>query len=193
MKIYTKTGDDGTTGLFGGQRVDKDAARVDTYGSVDEANAVIGVARAADAPAQVDEVLASAQAHLFVVGAELASAAGKTDRLGLELIGEAQIAALERAIDAMEAELPALSSFILPGGTPCAAALHHARTVCRRAERALIALGRSEPVRGELVRYLNRLSDLLFVAARRASQLGGVGDVPWDPHDRGATTARSRA
>jgi cob(I)alamin adenosyltransferase len=181
MKIYTKTGDAGSTGLFGGARVDKDDARVEAYGTVDETNAAIGMARAARAPEPVERVLAELQVDLFVLGAELACVAGKEDKLRMRLLSAEDIARLERAIDDAEAALPPLTSFVLPGGTPAAAALHHARTVCRRAERRVLAAGRASPIRGEVSIYLNRLSDLLFVLARRANHEAGVADEPWVP------------
>jgi cob(I)alamin adenosyltransferase len=181
MKIYTKTGDDGTTGLFGGARVDKDDARVEAYGTVDELNAVIGVARAASPPAEIATLLAEIQEQLFVAGAELATAAGKEDKLPMKLLDAGDVERLERAIDGTEAGLPPLANFILPGGAPAGAALHHARTVCRRAERSLIAASRVAKVRGELKIYLNRLSDFLFVAARRANFAANVAESPWAP------------
>lgn len=179
MKIYTKTGDDGTTGLFGGDRVQKHAARVDAYGTVDETNATIGVARAEGLAEPLDRTLAAVQDALFVVGAELACVPGKEDKLGLALVGEAHIHALEAAIDAAEEGLEPLRTFILPGGTKAAAALHLARTVCRRAERQVSDLAVNQPVRNELLVYLNRLSDLLFVLARSANRSAGIADVPW--------------
>ena len=178
MKIYTKTGDDGTTGLFGGGRVRKDDARVESYGTVDELNSVLGVARAMGLAAACDEVLAHAQVDLFALGAELATVPGKEEKLPMARLTGADAERLERAIDVAEEGLPALTNFVLPGGSAQAAALHHARTVCRRAERAVIALGNA---RGELVIYLNRLSDLLFVLARREDFERGVADVPWAP------------
>jgi cob(I)alamin adenosyltransferase len=180
MKIYTKTGDDGSTGLFGGARVDKDDARVEAYGSVDETNALIGMARAASPPARVDAVLARAQEDLFSLGAELACVPGSEGRLGIRLLDAADSERLEREIDAAEAELEPLKSFVLPGGTAAAAALHAARTVCRRAERRVISLRRTSAVRSELIVYLNRLNDLLFVLARAANHAAGVADVPWN-------------
>ena len=181
MKIYTKTGDQGTTGLFGGARVEKGDIRVEAYGTVDETNAILGVARAAKLPPAVDEVLHQVQKDLFVVGAELACAPGKEHKLGMPLISDDDVSRLERAIDAAEELLPALKAFVLPGGTTGAAALHHARTVCRRAERRAIEAGGSASVRPEIVVYLNRLSDLLFVLARRANHEASVPDVPWQP------------
>jgi cob(I)alamin adenosyltransferase len=182
MKIYTKTGDGGTTGLFGGARVDKDDVRVEAYGTVDELNSVVGTARAAAAlPAELDPILISVQTDLFVVGAELATAPGKLDKLPMQLLDGASAERLERAIDAFEASLEPLSNFVLPGGTPAAAALHHARTVCRRAERRVLAAARGTEIRKDVIVYLNRLSDFLFVAARFANHQAGTVDVPWAP------------
>jgi cob(I)alamin adenosyltransferase len=180
MKLYTKTGDDGTTGLFGGVRVPKASARVEAYGTIDETNAAIGVARACQPAAVVDTVLARVQEDLFVVGAEVACAPGREAKLRMRRLGSADIENLERAIDDADGACPPLQSFVLPGGGPAAAALHFARTVCRRAERALLAI-QPAPPRPELVVYLNRLSDLLFALARRANLVSGVGDVPWTP------------
>jgi cob(I)alamin adenosyltransferase len=178
MKIYTKTGDGGETGLFGGTRVPKDDVRVAAYGTVDELNAALGLARC-DVPAELDPVLERLQSDLLVLGAELACAPGKTDRLKLDLLGERDVARLETQIDASESALSPLENFILPGGTATAARLHVARTVCRRAEREILTLTRTSEVRRELLVYLNRLSDLLFVLARRANAISGVPDVPW--------------
>jgi cob(I)alamin adenosyltransferase len=181
MKIYTKTGDDGTTGLFGGARIGKDDPRVEAYGAVDELNSVVGLARAAGAPVSIDALLAGIQEELFVVGAELATVAGKEEKLSMKLVGATESGRLESAIDAFEAGLPPLRSFVLPGGSPAGAALHQARTVCRRAERAVLRASRTTAVRGDVLVYLNRLSDFLFVAARQANQDAGVPDVPWMP------------
>jgi cob(I)alamin adenosyltransferase len=181
MKIYTKTGDDGQTGLFGGERVLKCDALVDAYGSVDETNACLGVARAAGLSPEVDAALARIQAQLFVLGAELATPTGHRARLGLPLIAAEEVGALEAEIDRLEAGLPPLTSFVLPAGSPAAAALHHARTVCRRAERAVVAVATSAALRSELVIYLNRLSDLLFVMARAENRFAGLADVAWAP------------
>ncbi len=177
MKIYTRTGDQGRTGLFGGARVRKNDPRVEAYGTVDETNAVLGVARAADLPAPLQDIVESLQQDLFVLGAELACDPSKTDKLKVPLLGQERIEALEALIDRLEAELPPLSSFILPGGCAAAAALHLARTVCRRAERRVLDVA---DVRPGVVVYLNRLSDLLFVLARRANRVAGVDDVPWE-------------
>jgi cob(I)alamin adenosyltransferase len=180
VKIYTKTGDDGTTGLFGGGRVRKDDARVEAYGTVDELNAVLGVARAAKLGAMSEEVLAHVQVDLFALGAELATVPGKEEKLPMARLDAADGERLEKAIDAAEIGLAALTNFVLPGGSEQAAALHLARTVCRRAERLVIALG----ARAELVVYLNRLSDLLFVLSRRENHERGVADVPWAPRQK---------
>ncbi|HEU4323660.1 MAG TPA: cob(I)yrinic acid a,c-diamide adenosyltransferase [Roseiflexaceae bacterium] len=176
MKIYTKTGDNGTTGLWGGLRLTKDAPRVDSYGTVDECNSAIGVARAAGLPADLDELLARVQDRLFVVGADLMAV---EDAPNIPRVAAEDAVALEQAIDRLEAELPPLTQFILPGGTPAAAHLHLARTICRRAERAVVALGRTELVNPHVLVYLNRLSDFLFVLARAANHRAGAADVPW--------------
>jgi cob(I)alamin adenosyltransferase len=181
MKIYTRTGDAGTTGLFGGGRVDKDATRVEAYGSVDELNACIGAARVELGVSELDRMLAAIQSDLFTLGAELGCAAGKESKLDLRLLDADDTARLESHIDATEVNLEPLKAFVLPAGSPAAARLHVARTVCRRAERRVIAARREAPVRDELVRYLNRLSDLLFVLAREANRHAGLGDAPWVP------------
>jgi cob(I)alamin adenosyltransferase len=184
MKLYTKTGDDGTTGLFGGARVLKASARVSAYGTVDETNAAIGLARAMHPDEAIDGVLAPVQQDLFVLGAELACVPGRESKLSIALVGPAEIARLEGAIDDADAACPPLNSFILPGGSPVASALHLARTVCRRAEREVLAIDDAKP-RAEVVVYLNRLSDLLFALARRSNVAAGISDVRWSPrqHD----------
>lgn len=181
LKIYTKTGDGGDTGLFGGGRVPKDDPRVSAYGDVDELNAVIGQARSVEMMPRIDEVLAPVQRDLFAIGALLATPDLEKMREQLEKarITDARIAQLERAIDDGETELEPLKSFILPGGTPKAAALHVARTVCRRAERAVIHLQREATIPPIVIVYLNRLSDLLFVLARVANKRAGAGEVTW--------------
>ena len=179
MKIYTRTGDDGTTGLFGGGRRSKADPRVEAYGTVDEANAAIGVARATGLAAEIDSVLAEVQSDLFTLGAELGCVPGQEAKLKMVLIGDADAARLEKAIDAAEVGLAPLKTFVLSGGTPGAAALHLARCVVRRAERLVIATAADSPVRNEPIVYLNRLSDLLFTLARRANHLASVSDVPW--------------
>jgi cob(I)alamin adenosyltransferase len=181
MKIYTKTGDSGETGLFGGTRVSKASLRVSAYGEVDELNSTIGWARVAAEDPEVLSLLHRIQTELFELGSELASTAERKKKGGVPSVDETQVVALERAIDRWEAELSPLRSFVLPGGAELAARFHVARCVCRRAERALVLLGTQEELRGELLRYLNRLSDLLFVLARYANQTAGVPDIPWEP------------
>jgi cob(I)alamin adenosyltransferase len=181
MKIYTRTGDAGTTGLFGGARVEKDAPLVEAYGSVDELNACIGLVRAELAPGTIHDWLGHVQADLLTLGAELGSVPNKQDRLGLQLIAAEDATRLERWIDEAEATLETLKTFILPGGTRPAACLHQARTVCRRAERRVLAARREAGVRAELIVYLNRLSDFLFVLARRVNHDAGVAEAPWKP------------
>lgn len=180
MKIYTKTGDDGTTGLIGGDRVRKCDARIECYGTVDELNATIGVA-AVTASSPMREVLAAIQNDLFVIGAHLATPeiGGGTRASHLPALDESIVARLEMQIDAAEHALPPLRQFILPGGCETAARLHLARTVCRRAERLLVDFALDRPVPAMILTYLNRLSDWLFVHARFANHEAGVADVPW--------------
>jgi cob(I)alamin adenosyltransferase len=181
MRIYTKTGDGGETGLFGGERVPKDHRRVMAYGEVDELNAALGVARAADPSDFEDALLQAIQRNLFIIGAELATPdpARLAKALSGPPIGETEVTVLEQAIDRLDTGLPPLKTFILPGGAPKGAALHLARTVCRRAERGVVRLAREIPVSPAIGIYLNRLSDLLFVLARAANARAGAGDVPW--------------
>ncbi|MDB5035760.1 MAG: ATP:cob(I)alamin adenosyltransferase [Chlorobi bacterium] len=184
-KIYTKTGDDGTTGLFGGRRVAKDSVRIESYGTVDELNSLVGVARAAGLTPEHDGLLATVQEHLFILGADLATPQGAMKNYSLPRVTVAEIECLERAIDALEAGLPPLKNFILPGGSPAGAALHLARTVCRRGERSVVMLIHEEPEVGVMpMQYLNRLSDFLFVLARAVNQAADVQEHPWMP--RGA-------
>jgi cob(I)alamin adenosyltransferase len=175
-KIYTRTGDDGSTGLGDGSRVGKDSPRVAAYGTVDEANSAIGLLLAADVPADVRELLTTVQHQLFDLGGELCIP-------GHAAIHDADVDALERALDAFNAPLPPLREFILPGGGDAAARCHLARTIVRRAERETVALSREESVRPQPVRYLNRLSDLLFVLARVLARASGHGEVTWR-HER---------
>lgn len=180
MKIYTRTGDAGDTGLFGGGRVSKTHPRVVAYGEVDELNAALGLAVAALADAALAERLAVLQRRLFDVGADLATPPGVAASEWVTRVPEAWVTALEAEIDGFEAELAPLATFIVPGGTPGAAALHLARTVCRRSERAVVAAGESgEDLGPTVARYLNRLSDWLFVAARVANARAGVPDAEW--------------
>ena len=181
MKIYTKTGDAGDTGLFGGGRVSKDDPRVEAYGDVDELNAVLGMARAVELMPRIDEVLVPLQRDLFAIGALLATP--DRDKMAQHLekarIDERRIGELEQAIDDAESELEPLRAFVLPGGTPKAAALHVARTVCRRAERRIVRLQHDVEVPAIVVIYMNRLSDLLFTLARLANKRAGAGEVTW--------------
>jgi cob(I)alamin adenosyltransferase len=177
MKIYTRTGDDGTTGLWGGLRVPKDSLRVQAYGTVDECNAVLGVARASGLDPELDTLIAGIQDQLFVVGADLATPG---ESATIPRIGSDEVLALEEAIDSLETRLAPLRQFILPGGTPAAAQLHFARTVCRRAERWTISLANEEPINEQVPKYLNRLSDFLFTAARAANANAGIADIPWN-------------
>jgi len=174
-RIYTKTGDNGTTGLGDGSRVDKDALRVEAFGTVDEANAAIGIARLS-AKGKMDAMLAAIQNDLFDLGADLCVPPSK-DKTRLR-IAETQVARLEREIDAMNAKQKPLKSFVLPGGSALAAELHLARTIVRRAERAMVSLAKAEPVGATALRYINRLSDHLFVASRAANK---GKDVLWVP------------
>ncbi|MDQ3398034.1 MAG: cob(I)yrinic acid a,c-diamide adenosyltransferase [Deinococcota bacterium] len=182
MKIYTKTGDDGTTGLYGGTRVAKDSARLWAYGAVDEANAAIGLARAkleGGAKDDLDAVLEGLQSALFEVGADLATPQDSAYDKTIDRLGEDDVAGLESLIDRYDAELAPLRNFILPGGLEASAALQLARTVARRAEREVVSLARGEEINPQLLVYLNRLSDLLFVLARVVNHRGGVSDSPW--------------
>jgi cob(I)alamin adenosyltransferase len=176
MKIYTRTGDDGTTGLFAGGRVSKAHLRVDAYGTVDELNAVLGVVRA-QRPAG-DAWLAQIQRQLFVLGADLATPQEASASSAVRMDADA-VAWLEARIDELTAALPPLTHFILPGGCPAAAHTHIARTVCRRAERLAVALAEHEPLGNQVVPYLNRLSDFLFTLARWENAQAGVPDVIW--------------
>lgn len=177
MKIYTRTGDDGSTGLWGGKRVSKDSLRVHAYGSIDECNAALGLARATGVGAELDTLLAQIQNELFVVGADLASPDAKTR---IDRVDQQSVQALEAAIDDLEAQLPPLQNFILPGGSLAASQLHLARTICRRAERWTVSLAHEEATNEHVLQYINRLSDLLFVMARTANAQAGVQDVPWN-------------
>jgi cob(I)alamin adenosyltransferase len=179
-RIYTRTGDAGETGLFGGQRVSKSDLRVSAYGTVDELNALLGVVRAAGPGSEIDAVLDRVQHHLFDLGAELATPAGSPAAARVPRVAAGWVEVLERDIDRFDAALPSLRAFILPGGTPVAALLHLARTVARRAEREIVALGAREPLNPEVLKFANRLSDLLFVLARTANLAGG-SEVAWTP------------
>lgn len=182
MRIYTKTGDRGETSLTGGDRVPKDDPRVAAYGDVDETNAAVGAARATRPTELADALLAQVQRDLFAIGGTLASPQPVTlptaQRVKVVVTPE-RIRSLEEAIDTAEQQLAPLKHFVLPGGTPKAAALHVARTACRRAERSVVRVAREQGVGEEILAYLNRLSDLLFVLARQANHRAGEPDVTW--------------
>lgn len=188
MKIYTKTGDSGTTGLFGGDRVDKHHARIDAYGTVDELNAFVGLTRSGIAKSELsaipvggdlDDTLARIQNELFVLGADLATP--NETKPSVPRVSSTMTGALEREIDQFSEALPELTSFVLPGGSETASFLHVARTVCRRAERLVVSAAKIESINPEVTRYLNRLSDHLFVAARLVNQLEGKQPPEWHP------------
>ncbi|MEC5394420.1 cob(I)yrinic acid a,c-diamide adenosyltransferase [Bergeyella sp. RCAD1439] len=189
MKIYTKTGDKGETGLYGGTRVSKASARVESYGAIDELNAFLGMAKSRLSDEELNRQLQKIQFDLFTLGSESATPLDKLvlangrSRLPLT-ISETEIRMLEEWMDAMDAKLPKLQYFILPGGGEVSSVIHVARTVCRRAERAMVALGEIEEVRPELLKYLNRLSDYLFVLARYTAHLEGEAETYWIPNPK---------
>ena len=179
-KVYTRTGDDGTTALGGGQRVPKDAVRIAAYGTVDELSSQIGVALAVGVVEELAAPLGRIQNELFHLGSDLCVLEEDKARMPVPVVEERHVVALEELMDRLSEELPPLANFILPGGAPGAAQLHVARTVCRRAERLLVTLAREEPVGAWAVRYLNRLSDALFVMARFENLRRGVPEPLWD-------------
>ena len=189
MKIYTKTGDTGETSLYGGTRVSKAAARVESYGTLDELNAFIGLAKAEISDEKVLNQLQKIQFDLFTVGSEAATPTDKLilangkNRLDL-MISEEEISELELWMDDLDASLEPLQFFILPSGGKAAASIHVCRTVCRRAERAMVHLNETEEVRPELIKYLNRLSDYLFILARYISKISGEKEEYWNPSER---------
>ena len=179
MKIYTRTGDAGETGLFDGTRVSKADPRVDAYGAIDETNAWLGLARASGLDAELAGMLETIQRDLFAVGARLADPAQRiAERVTKAAVRAEAIAQMEGWIDALEGDLPPLRRFILAGGSPAGAALHLARTVCRRAERRIVSLG-ADAVEPEVLAYVNRLSDFLFVLARAVNKRAGVVEIQW--------------
>jgi cob(I)alamin adenosyltransferase len=185
VKIYTRRGDQGETDLFGGERVSKDDRRVAAYGEIDELNAAIGAAAAASAQDDLRLRVQRIQSTLFDIGAHLATPdPDHRSKAGVPCAHPEDVEELEGEIDRLEGELEPLRSFVLPGGTPAAAAFHLARTVCRRAERSLVALDRAESVDEVVLRYVNRLSDLLFTFARVENRRTGVADVAWVGRDR---------
>lgn len=184
MKLYTRTGDDGTTGLFGGDRVRKDHVRIEAYGSVDELNAHLGLALAAcssdnEGFAHLARLLGPIQSRLFDLGADLATPIGSQHEDKVNRISESVVEEFERLIDDIDGRNEAIRTFVLPGGSEQASRLHVARVACRRAERAIVSLAELEEVNPCAVRCVNRLSDLLFAAARFANKSAGVPDVPW--------------
>ena len=189
FKIYTKTGDKGETSLYGGNRVSKASARVESYGTIDELNSFIGLAKAEITDEKVLNQLQKIQFDLFTVGSEAATPTDKMllsngkSRLDL-IISETEITELEQWMDGFDAELEPLKFFILPNGGKAAASLHVCRTVCRRAERAIVFLNETEEVRPELIKYLNRLSDYLFILARYVSKITGGKEEYWNPSNR---------
>lgn len=190
VKIYTRTGDDGSTGLLGPDRVAKNDPRIEACGAVDELNAVLGAAGALDDRGWFTADLQRFQPALFEIGAALAASGPRAPVL--RGVTDDDIAKLETAIDALESTLPALTRFILPGGTPLAAQLHVARTVCRRAERRVVALGVASESLARVVRYLNRLGDLLFVMARASNRRAGATEIEWWPAEPGGETGGTR-
>lgn len=181
MKIYTRTGDKGQTSLLGGDRVPKDSLRIESYGTIDELNSHIGLLRDF-AKGELDEQLKPIQATLFSLGSRLASGTEEqAEKFKVPAITEPHITQLESEMDRMDAELPEMRNFILPGGDMASSQAHICRTVCRRAERMVVRLASEEPVPEIIVRYLNRLSDLLFVLARSIAHRNGVSDTPWTP------------
>jgi cob(I)alamin adenosyltransferase len=199
MKLYTRSGDDGSTGLFGGQRVLKNHPRVEAYGTVDELNAALGLAAAeitrllggSEKPwmdskpsgflQRASAIIAQLQSRLFDIGADLATPEESKHESKVKRISEEQIAESERWIDEIDAGNQPMNTFVMPGGTELAARLHLARTICRRAERAIVSLQRDETITPGVLIYINRVSDLLFAMARRANAESGVADVPWIP------------
>ncbi len=180
MKIYTKTGDKGESSLFGGKRVPKDDRRLEAYGTVDELNSIVGMCRSMNTIKAIDEVLESVQRELFMLGADLATPA-EVSSTHVQRMGMEQVQGIEQKIDAIERQLEPLKNFILPGGNRTAALIHFARAVCRRAERRVVQLARMERIGEAPVIYLNRLSDLLFVAARWANALSSTSEIKWNP------------
>jgi cob(I)alamin adenosyltransferase len=181
-RLYTRTGDEGLTGLGGGQRVAKDDARVEAYGTVDELNACLGLALATGLAPRLGEVLPPIQNELFHLGTDLCFLEEDKARLALPRVEQRHVNRLEQMIDELNADVGPLANFVLPGGSPGAAHLHLARTVCRRAERAIVSLARHETIAPLSLAYLNRLSDLLFVMARYENKHRGLTDPLWDSH-----------
>lgn len=184
VKIYTKTGDDGSTGLIGGMRVFKNAERLDAYGTIDELNAAIGFAISQKIDGEIASSLQNIQNQLFVIGAELSTAEESVRQQYDIHFPQTHVTCLEKTIDRFADLLPPLNQFILPGGSPSASALHIARTVCRRAERKIVALNQHEPVNHVIIQYINRLSDLLFVLARYQNKIEDVKETVWKKENK---------
>ncbi len=180
MKIYTKTGDSGSTSLFGGKRVLKSDLRIDTYGTVDELNSYIGLLRDQDVNHKRKDILIEIQDRLFTIGSILATESGN-EKVKIPSLADADIHLLEKEIDVMDAQLPPMRSFVLPGGHPSVSFCHIARTVCRRAERLVIALDAVEKINSRVIQYLNRLSDYLFMLSRKMSAELNAEETPWKP------------
>jgi cob(I)alamin adenosyltransferase len=180
-KIYTRRGDDGSTGLFGGPRVRKDDLRVAAYGDVDELNSALGIAREEIPEGDLRTLIAALQSELFTLGSELATPDAEAAPKEIPRIGAEHVSRLEMEIDRLTAELPPMRNFILPGGSKAGAELHFCRTVCRRAERKVVELAESSPIPTHALAYVNRLSDLLFVMARAANLRAGGREIPWVP------------
>ncbi len=186
VKLYTRSGDDGTTGLFSGARVSKNHPRIEAYGTVDEFNACLGLCIAACSKSALEivirNILTQIQSRLFDIGADLATPQGSKNAAKIVRIGDIHVDEVERWIDQIDGQNTPLQTFVMPGGSELAARLHLARTVCRRAERLMVALSASEPVGDAMLRYMNRASDLLFAMARLVNKESGCGDIPWIPH-----------
>lgn len=186
MKLYTKSGDDGTTGLFSGARVSKDHPRIESYGTIDEFNATLGMCSAtckADNALhrRLLDIFGRLQSRMFDIGADLATPEGANNESKIQRIGEEHVQEVEKWIDEIDSANTPLTAFVMPGGTELASRLHLARTICRRAERQMIHLSHTEPVGSSLIMYVNRVSDFLFAAARLANKNSGVEDVLWIP------------
>ncbi len=179
MKIYTRTGDNGTTSLFGAGRVKKDDPRVEAYGTIDELNSILGVARAVSKSDEISEIIQEVQNYLFTLGADLATPLNVESRK-VKRISRSDVERIEIFIDEIDSKLEPLKNFILPGGTFLASLLHFARTVCRRAERRIVYLSEREKINEQVIPFVNRLSDLLFVLARYANKIENVDDIKWN-------------
>jgi cob(I)alamin adenosyltransferase len=181
IKIYTKTGDDGTTGLLGGSRIEKYNVRLEAYGTIDELNSVLGVLRTLNIPEDLSDIIIYVQNTLFNIGSRLASDEHGDSFTSSLALSDKHIAFIETAIDRMEDELPELKNFIIPGGDPAAANCHVARTICRRAERRIVEFSGQNKVQPEIIKFINRLSDLLFVMARKLNFVNNVQEMRWMP------------